>query len=81
MESEPVARKPVEKAPGRCELLPNDISNYLDRADTNRAAGSYEDAARQYGKVIACDSRNERAQQGLFRTRQAPAVSGRADAK
>jgi hypothetical protein len=57
--------------------VPSDISSYLDRADADRAAGRYDDAARQYGKVITCDSRNPRAQQGLARTRQSQAVSDR----
>jgi hypothetical protein len=67
----------VQKTSERCEILPSDISNYLDRADRDRAAGHYVDAARQYSKVIECDSNNATARQGLTRTRQAQAASGR----
>jgi hypothetical protein len=72
---ESVAGRATRTAPGKCELLPSDLSSYLDRADKDRAAGHYDDAARQYGKVIECDPHNARAQQGSARTRQARAVS------
>jgi hypothetical protein len=52
---------------GSCTLNQpaSDIPKLLGQADSNRAAGRYEDAVRQYNRVIACDHENSRAKNGL----------------
>ena len=75
--SESADGEQADRTSEKCDVLPSDISNYLDRADRNRAAGHYDDAGRQYRKVIECDHNNARARQGLERTSQAQSASGR----
>ena len=55
--------QPKEKSAG-CTLDQSDIPKLLAQADTNRAAGRYEDAQRQYNRVLACGE-NSRARNGL----------------
>ncbi len=55
--------QPKEKSAG-CTLDPSDIPKLLGQADSNRAAGRYEDAVRQYNRVLACGE-NSRARSGL----------------
>jgi serine/threonine protein kinase len=63
---------------GNCQLLTSDISIYLGMADRNRAGGKYVDAEREYDDVLSCDPRNERALEGLTRTKEAKALPNRA---
>jgi hypothetical protein len=55
--------QPKEKAAG-CSMELGDIPKLLGQADNNRAAGRYEDAVRQYNRVLACGE-NSRARNGL----------------
>ena len=57
--------------PQSCQLLQSDYVETLERADSNRAKGKYGDAKREYGEVLACDPGNERAREGLDRTKAA----------
>jgi len=59
---------------GPCDLTPSQVPGYLEMADRNRGQGRYSDAEREYGAVLACDSRNDRARSGLARARSAQAV-------
>jgi hypothetical protein len=61
--------QPKEKSAG-CTLDQGDIPKLLGQADNNRAAGRYEDAVRQYNRVLACGE-NARARNGLEITRLA----------
>ena len=70
-------KEPPQTETRSCELLPNNIPIYLDRADSDRARGDYTDAERLYGDVLACDSKNERASTGLEKSRQAKALPAR----
>ena len=57
-----------------CELLPSEVSSYLEMADKNRARGHYDDAAREYNAVLGCDRHNARAESGLNRIKQAKVI-------
>jgi hypothetical protein len=56
---------------GSCFLESADVPKMLSQADNNRAAGHYEDALRQYDRVLACEPDNERARHGVDLTRLA----------
>ncbi len=68
--SQPETPKPT----ANCQLIPSDIPRYLDMADNNRGRGKYTDAEREYNSVLQCDPENERARNGLARTKQAEAI-------
>jgi hypothetical protein len=54
--------QPKEKS-GGCSLEQSEIPKLLAQADSNRAAGRYEDALRQYKRVLDCGE-NARARNG-----------------
>jgi len=56
---------------GNCTLDSSDVPKMLVQADNNRGAGRYEDALRQYSRVLACDRESARARSGLELTRLA----------
>jgi len=75
---QPAAQKQLGQTEAEnCQLLSTNIPIYLDRADSDRARGNYIDAERLYGDVLACDSKNERANTGLDKSRQAKALPNR----
>ncbi len=72
-----VVSKAASDTPVRnCQLIPSSISIYLNRADRNRGEGNYADAEREYNAVLECDPQNERALDGVKRTKEARAISG-----
>jgi serine/threonine protein kinase len=70
----PAPAPPAEKPSANCQLIPTDIPRYLDMADTNRGRGKYSDAEREYNSVLQCDPTNDRARNGLARTKEAEAI-------
>jgi len=70
------SKPPSLAATGKCELNKSDIPRNLRRADSNRAAGNYTDALREYNEVLACDSENAAALTGVEKTKRAMVVPG-----
>lgn len=69
--SKPSAANETLKAPSEpCQVAAGDISIRLDRADQFRGAGHYPDAERVYRQVLACQPNNERAINGLAKTKR-----------
>jgi hypothetical protein len=58
---------------GRCDLDPSQYSGQIDQAWKNLGRGKYSAALRQFAAVLACDSGNARAREGLERARMASA--------
>jgi eukaryotic-like serine/threonine-protein kinase len=66
------ARDETPKTAGEsCRLIPSDVARRLERADRTRGQGQYGDAERLYKDVLACEPNNERAINGLAKTRKA----------
>jgi len=70
----PAPAPAVGKPSPNCQLIPTDIPRYLDMADNNRGRGKYSDAEREYNSVLQCDPTNDRARNGLARTKEAEAI-------
>jgi hypothetical protein len=58
-----------------CSLDPGEIPQYLAMAEGNRNRGKYEDAQREYERVLACEPGNREARQGLQRAKDAERFS------
>jgi len=65
---------PSEKPKGHNCLIGDQISTYLAMAESNRTRGHYEDALRQYNKVLDCEPANHEARSGLERMRESGAL-------
>jgi anthranilate/para-aminobenzoate synthase component I len=65
------AKTQSEAPRGRCDLEPSQYSGQVAQAEKNLARGKYADAQREFGAVLACDSGNGRAKEGLERARMA----------
>jgi hypothetical protein len=66
------AGKETPKATGPpCQLNQADVNRRLERAELARGKGFYADAERLYLEVLACEPNNDKARQGLDRTRKA----------
>ena len=72
---------PVQKASkdSRCDLDPSQYSGQIDQAWKNLGRGKYDAAKRQFGAVLACDSNNQKAREGLERARAAAEAEGGSD--
>jgi hypothetical protein len=66
----PLASTPMNKPKGRTCLIGDQIGTYLGMAENNRTRGHYEDAVRQYNKVLDCEPANHEARLGLERIRE-----------
>jgi hypothetical protein len=58
--------KPTSRS---CQISGGEIAQYLNMAENNRSNGEYQQAIRQYGKVLECDPSNRQAREGLARAR------------
>lgn len=56
---------------GRCDLDPSQYAGQIDQAWKKLGRGKYADAQREFAAVLACDSGNGRAKEGLERARMA----------
>jgi hypothetical protein len=70
---EPPAPRPSRENNGRCDLEPSQYSGLIAQAEKNLGRGKYADAIRQFGAVLACDSGNSRARDGMERAKLASA--------
>jgi len=81
-ERERPAPKPVEPPAqkannnGRCDLEPSQYGGQIDQAWKNLGRGNYPAAIRQFGAVLACDSGNARAREGMERARASAEAEG-----
>jgi hypothetical protein len=69
--AEPPAAKVVSG--GRCDLEPSQFSGQIAQAEKNLGRGKYDAAKREFAAVLACDSGNARAREGMERARMAAA--------
>lgn len=72
----PPAPKPSRQENGRCDLESSQYAGQIDQAWKNLGRGKYAAAIRQFGAVLACDSGNARAREGLERARAAAETEG-----
>jgi hypothetical protein len=67
----PAKSQPEAQRGGRCDLDPSQYAGQIDQAWKKLGRGKYADAQREFAAVLACDSGNGRAKEGLERARMA----------
>jgi hypothetical protein len=81
-EEPPKPKEPPQKptaqpnSNSKCDLDQSQLGGQIEQAEKSLARGKYKDASRQFESVLACDSGNARAQEGLTRVHQAELAEG-----